>query len=410
VNILEDIAYWLAAMWSQETKLAGIIYLHKITDGRMLGSAKRNLRMFKNLTGSANLGSVVLATTHWTDSDGRSVPEDVGQRRITELTETKEFWGEMVARGSRVEKHDGTGESAQRIVSELVARQIKVVLDIQRNLIDDHMKLQDTGAGQALQAEIREERERSEREIALLRRDLAAAQRERDIEWQNEIESARASHAAAIEKGKEDMQALQKDMQDLIRTKERQIKAVEAKMAEFEKEKSTWARDLEELKAEQAARDEKYFEEKREHEETDKVKQSLLEEELKRWNRQYEKEKNAQTKAAERKAQDWADEKAALKTREGDVQSQLAEANARLDDLVAKNRQSTPLLLWRRDAMVNARPSPLLLIHQNGFKSYHKPLEPFTNTILYTGHVINPFRYINGPDPEKDDPNKWWGQ
>lgn len=132
LEVLENIAYWLAALWSEQTKLAGLIYLHDITSVRFTGSAMRNLSMFKKLTGSNNLNSVILATTHWTNYGGIPFPEDIGAQRVQELTSTNSYWGDMVIRGSKVERHDGTSISARRIVSEFVARKIRVVLDIQR--------------------------------------------------------------------------------------------------------------------------------------------------------------------------------------------------------------------------------------------------------------------------------------
>jgi hypothetical protein len=133
-EVLKDVAFWLAAAYTRKTKLAGIIYLHRICDVKMQGSGLRNLRMFKQLCGTNNLRSVILATTHWTNTEGTSIPEAVGQARIRELVETKEFWADMVERGSKVTRHDGSKLSAMRIVSDLVDRKIRVTLDIQKTV------------------------------------------------------------------------------------------------------------------------------------------------------------------------------------------------------------------------------------------------------------------------------------
>lgn len=229
-EVLKDVAFWLAAAYTRETQLAGIIYLHRITDVRMLGSAKRNLRMFKQLCGANNLNSVILVTTHWSDKKGKPVPEDVGQQRINELVETNEFWGEMVQRGSRVERHDGTSESANRIVSNLVARQIRVTLDIQKDLIDRQMNLFDTNAGRALQAELIEERQRSEKRLAELKEDMELALKDKDERWQKQIEGDRARFEAGIQKGYADMEDLKTNMKKMAEEKEAQIRAMEAEI------------------------------------------------------------------------------------------------------------------------------------------------------------------------------------
>lgn len=76
--VVKDIAYWLTGAYTKKVQLAGILYLHRITNVRMQSSALRNLRLFNELCGSNNLKSVVLATTHWTHQEGKSVPESVG--------------------------------------------------------------------------------------------------------------------------------------------------------------------------------------------------------------------------------------------------------------------------------------------------------------------------------------------
>ena len=73
-------------------KVAGIIYLHEITQTRMVGTAIRNLEMFKKLCGNDALVNVVLGTTKW----GELRPE-VGQKREKQLAEL--FWKDMIQRG-----------------------------------------------------------------------------------------------------------------------------------------------------------------------------------------------------------------------------------------------------------------------------------------------------------------------
>lgn len=114
--------------------------------------------MLRQLCGTDNFNTVVLATTHWTDANGVSVSEHVCQARIKVLTETHEFWGGMVGKGSQIVKHDGSKKSALEIVSNLVDRHIRVTLDIQKQLIDQRRSLFDTDAGKALRMELIAER------------------------------------------------------------------------------------------------------------------------------------------------------------------------------------------------------------------------------------------------------------
>jgi len=51
LEILQMISNWLQNVYEKRIKLAGIIYLHRITDNRMAGTPHRNLRMFGQLCG-----------------------------------------------------------------------------------------------------------------------------------------------------------------------------------------------------------------------------------------------------------------------------------------------------------------------------------------------------------------------
>jgi len=50
-DVLKDVAFFLSQTYKHTVRLAGIIYLHRITDMRMAGSSLRNLTMFKKLCG-----------------------------------------------------------------------------------------------------------------------------------------------------------------------------------------------------------------------------------------------------------------------------------------------------------------------------------------------------------------------
>ncbi len=229
-EVLKDVAFWLAAAYTKDTQLAGIIYLHRIIDVRMAGSMLRNLRMFHQLCGENNLNSVILATTHWKDKKGISVAEDVGQARIDELVRTKEFWGGMVQKGSKVVRHDGSRESALKIVTDLVDRRIRVVLDIQRQLIDEQRGLNDTDAGVALQGELRAERKKWEAKLSDLQENMEYAVRVKDEEMQEQLKQDRAQYDAKIAATYAETEALRTNIAQMAKEKEEQFRALEEKM------------------------------------------------------------------------------------------------------------------------------------------------------------------------------------
>lgn len=101
-EVLSEIAAWLTTSYNNQIRLSGIIYLHRISDIRMQGSAKKNLFMFKKLCGQKALKNVILATTMWD-----RISEAEGEARENELTTTPDFWGWMVSQGSKVYRHTG---------------------------------------------------------------------------------------------------------------------------------------------------------------------------------------------------------------------------------------------------------------------------------------------------------------
>lgn len=231
-EVLKDVAFWLAAAYKKKTTLAGILYLHRISDQKMQGSAMRNLRMFQQLCGSNNLSSVVLATTHWTNLlTGNAIPEAQGREREDELKNTSKFWGGMIQRGSRVVRHDGTRTSALNIVSSIIDRRQRVVLDIQTQLIDQHRNLDDTTAAQALQSELLEERRKGQERLAELKEEMRIAMDENDLRWQQQNKADQAEARAAIEKTHAETAALRTNLAKIAQEKDEQFRKMQEEMA-----------------------------------------------------------------------------------------------------------------------------------------------------------------------------------
>lgn len=122
-------------------RLSGLLYLHRITDDRVGGTALKNLSMFQKLVGDHNMRNVILLTTMW----GKLQPSDNGEARVKQLTETGKFWGGMISCGANHEKYDGTKEDALRIV-QMMLDNAPCRLQIQEEH-DNGKKLADTTAG-----------------------------------------------------------------------------------------------------------------------------------------------------------------------------------------------------------------------------------------------------------------------
>jgi hypothetical protein len=180
-DVLREIARWLNESFSSnKVILNGMIYLHRITDIRMQGSAMKNLFMFRKLCGQDALKNVILATTMW-----ERVSLEDGQRREQELERTSEFWGEMIMRGAQVKRHQNNAKSAWSLVDIFASKgstKRKAVLTIQQEMVVQHKPLDKTDAGMELESSLVQEREKWSRELERTRDDMREALAAKDKE------------------------------------------------------------------------------------------------------------------------------------------------------------------------------------------------------------------------------------
>lgn len=182
-DVLKDVAFFLANAYKTTVQLSGIIYLHRITDDRMSGSGLRNLKMFKKLCGEDAYKRVVLGTTMWGNLNGPNLSYDTGVKREEELLTRKDWWGLMRDRGSTVFRHDGSKECAMKLVESMIERGYQdgpVLLNIQKEMIDDKKSLEDTAAGQEVEKELVEAKARFQEQISDLQESYNEALKERD--------------------------------------------------------------------------------------------------------------------------------------------------------------------------------------------------------------------------------------
>ncbi|KAH7914570.1 P-loop containing nucleoside triphosphate hydrolase protein [Hygrophoropsis aurantiaca] len=182
-EILRRISVWLAQSYSDNMKIAGVIYLHEITQKRMYGSTRKNLDMFHELCGHESGKNIVLATSKW-----GNILEDAGARFENQLKTT--FWKDLVEEGSSVERFLGTSESAWAVVDHVVREhQQLIALHIQKELVDLQKLLPETKAGDSLRKSLQEILETHQKTVKELQesKDPARAQ-ERLREAQTKIQ------------------------------------------------------------------------------------------------------------------------------------------------------------------------------------------------------------------------------
>ncbi|KAF7336788.1 GTP-binding protein A [Mycena venus] len=181
-EVLTQIAAFLATAYESEKMLAGVIYMHRISDVRMGGISTRNFKMFRQLCGESTLKNVVIVTNFWGE-----VGREVGEAREAELVSDDRFLKPVLDKGAHMLRHDNDVTSAQAILHYLIANQPRA-LRIQRELVDQGKDISQTAAGEELNRELAEQIKRHREEMAILQREMKEAIRAKDEETKRELE------------------------------------------------------------------------------------------------------------------------------------------------------------------------------------------------------------------------------
>jgi hypothetical protein len=138
-DILVQISAALCVQYRCNINLKGVIYLHNITQTRITGSALRQLELFRRMCGDENLKHVLLVTTQWNEHFTSRWEDHEDQLR-------DEYWADMILKGAKCMRFEGTHASAASCISQLLGEQ-RAVLALQREIVDEKRKLSDTVAG-----------------------------------------------------------------------------------------------------------------------------------------------------------------------------------------------------------------------------------------------------------------------
>ncbi|KAF3086796.1 hypothetical protein TWF569_000409 [Orbilia oligospora] len=216
-EVLEMIADYLAAAYSKDMKLHGIIYLHPISENRMTNPATKNLEMFRKLTGEKNLKNVVMTTSMWD-----KVTAEEGARRERELEER--FWKVLLAYQAKTIRYKGTSESAREVAGLLMENK-PFYLQLQEEMGKGNKALKDTSAGKEIMEELARVKEQHQREMAEMKEMIMKSQEEK-----NEI---------AVQALKEYYSKLLSDMEKTLRDEKRmkdeEVKTLNERISALEK-------------------------------------------------------------------------------------------------------------------------------------------------------------------------------
>ncbi|GJJ78402.1 hypothetical protein EMPS_10761 [Entomortierella parvispora] len=144
-QVLTEVADYLARLYKDDFRVSGILYLHNILENRVRGSALKNLQIFEKLCGEDSLQNVVMLTNRWGMMD-----EDQALEREEELK--TEYWNLYLAAGCKVDRYRDKSDLDRIFESILCYR--PAVLQIQRETVELNKPLDETAAGEVVNAEL----------------------------------------------------------------------------------------------------------------------------------------------------------------------------------------------------------------------------------------------------------------
>ena len=153
-------------------------------------------------------------------------PLDVNEAREKELS--GKIFKTALDNGARMVRHYNTAQSAHDVVRRIMNNH-PVVLQIQRELVDERKDFIDTAAGDSINRELKELGRRHQVELRGLRAEMAQALGEKDDEMRRELEDAKRELEEQVKKTGRASNAM---CMNYTAEKER----VEAKVVEVERE------------------------------------------------------------------------------------------------------------------------------------------------------------------------------
>jgi len=207
--------------YEKKVKLAGVIFVHRISDNRFTGVAQRNFKMFRELCGDTSLKNVVLVTNMWD-----TVTPDVGESREMELT--NKFFKPALDKGAQMVRHQNTEQSAHNII-RMIMKNRPVVLQIQRELVDEKRNIINTAAGEAVNKELKEQIRKHQEERQVAQDQMVQASREKD-------ERARQEMVEEIRRLREQVEKLKKDSKGMPSNYSKAKRKMKGKLNKVEQE------------------------------------------------------------------------------------------------------------------------------------------------------------------------------
>jgi hypothetical protein len=181
-----------------------VIYLHRITDDKAGGTARRAFRAFLKLCGSKALKNVAIVTTMW-DKPEVKRNRATYEAREKELLRDRNFFRAAIEDGAKAYRHSNTKTSADKIISRILDN-TPVYLSVQEELAKGR-NIKDTEAGNEAMEVLNSQIEKYQQEIKEWDVEIEEGKKQRDQQALDEAKKER--DIAAKEK-----KATTKEMKD----------------------------------------------------------------------------------------------------------------------------------------------------------------------------------------------------
>lgn len=181
----------------------GFIYFHRISDVRISGTAKRNIRMMSSLCGPDAMKNVVIVTTRWDEVHSK-------QLQAAEKTEAQlsGYFKDFTDNGARLHRHYNTLESAKKLISSVLdfpaIGKIQIIEEMRgwRTLFQ-------TAAGRELASQLAQLEADHEQQIEGLCKQLGAASGLEDKAYHDELNELRNDLLGRCDRVAKDRQELE---------------------------------------------------------------------------------------------------------------------------------------------------------------------------------------------------------
>jgi len=242
-DVLKMIAAFLATSYERGSTLAGVLYFHRISDFRMGGISTRNFNMFRKLCGDNTLKNVVIVTNMWGEVD-----PSVGEAREAELMREDIFFKPVLDKDAQMARHANTVPSAEAII-RLVLNNHPLPLRIQEELVNQHMDISQTGAGEELNREFNAQIRKHQEEMRVLKDEMEQAMRDKDEETKRELEIETKRMQREIARFENDTKRLASDYKSEKQRLEARVTQMEAETRqESDRVAAQYQRQIDELK------------------------------------------------------------------------------------------------------------------------------------------------------------------